>query len=83
MTLSAQGNTELLKQFKTGFKRAINWNKYQSEPTLKIFKWYLNYFDPSFQGGNRLFDFNYFKSYKMIAINIGKQQVLDACNTTN
>ena len=38
MTLSAQGNTELLNQFKTGFKRAINWNEYQSEPTLKIFK---------------------------------------------
>ena len=35
MTLSAQDNSKLLQQLKTGFKRTINWNKYQSEPTLQ------------------------------------------------
>ena len=35
VTLSAQDNEKLLQQLKTGFKRTINWNKYQSEPTLQ------------------------------------------------
>ena len=35
VTLSAQDNSKLLQQLKTGFKRTINWNKYQSEPTLQ------------------------------------------------
>ena len=50
VTLSAHNNEKLLQPLKTGFKKAINWNKYQSEP-------------------------NY---YKMIAIDLSKQQVLDA-----
>ena len=29
-TLSTQDNTKLLEQLKSGFKRTINWNKYQS-----------------------------------------------------
>ena len=28
VTLQAQDNTKLLEQLKSGFKRAINWNKY-------------------------------------------------------
>ena len=28
VTLSSQGNVELLEQLKLGFKRKINWNKY-------------------------------------------------------
>ena len=56
VTLSAQDNEKLLQQLKTGFKRTINWNKYQSEPTLQTRNRYLNYLiDPSFQGVNRLF----------------------------
>ena len=56
MTLSAQNNAKLLKQLKTGFKRTINWNKYQSEPILQTQNRYLNYLiDPSFQGVNRCF----------------------------
>ena len=31
MTLSTQDNTRLLGQSKSGFKRAINWNKYPSK----------------------------------------------------
>ena len=32
VTLSAQDNSKLLQQLKSGFKRIINWNKYESEP---------------------------------------------------
>ena len=31
VTLLAQDNTKLLKLLKSGFKRIINWNKYQSK----------------------------------------------------
>ena len=56
VTLSAQDNEKLLQQLKTGFKRTINWNKYQSEPTLQTWSPYVNYLiNPSFQGVNRLF----------------------------
>ena len=30
---STEGNLKLLKQLEQGFKRAINWNKYQSKLT--------------------------------------------------
>ena len=30
-TLSTQNNAKLLKQLKSGFKRTINWNEYQSK----------------------------------------------------
>ena len=56
VTLSMQDNAKLLQQLKTGFKRTINWNKYES--TVKTFarNRYLNYLtDLSFQGINRLF----------------------------
>ena len=29
VTLSTQGNAKLHEQLKSGFKRTINWNKYQ------------------------------------------------------
>ena len=35
LTLSTQDNTKLLQQLNSGFKRTINWNKY--EPSIKIF----------------------------------------------
>ena len=54
MTLSAQYDTELLQQLKTGSKRTINWNKYQPKPTLQAQNRYLNcLIDPSFPGVNR------------------------------
>ena len=31
LTLSTQDNAKLLKQLKSGFKRSINWSKYQSK----------------------------------------------------
>ena len=152
VTLSTQDNVKLLQQLKSGFKRKITWNKYESN--LKTFAQnrYLNYLiNPSFQGVNRLFilsfenendrtshstyylpkveikdynvmidgrnffnqpinsmskayenirkiatgkgddytagcllDYSYFKdNYKMIAIDLSKQQVLDADPRTN
>ena len=34
-TLSTQDNEKLLQQLKSGFKRTINWNKYQSKVTIQ------------------------------------------------
>ena len=56
MTLSAQENEKLVQQLKRELKTTINWNKYQSEPTLKSQNQYLNHLiDPNLQGVNRLF----------------------------
>ena len=56
VTLSAQENTKLLQQLKSGFKRVINWNKYLSKPESFRRNANLNYLvEPSFQGINRLF----------------------------
>ena len=32
VTLSEEDNANFLQQIKSGFKRTINWNKYQSDP---------------------------------------------------
>ena len=51
MALSAQNNEKVLQQLKTGFKRTINWNKYQLEPILRAQSRLLNLLiDPSIQG---------------------------------
>ena len=56
VTLSIQENTKLLQQLKSGFKRAINCNKYLSKPELLAQYPNLNYLvELSFQGVNRLF----------------------------
>ena len=45
-----------MQQLKWGFKRTINWNKYQSKLKIQGPNEYLNYLvDLSFQGVNRLF----------------------------
>ena len=55
-TLSTQDNAKLLQQLKSGFKRTINWNKYESSIKTFAQNRYLNYLiNPSFQGVNRLF----------------------------
>ena len=36
VTLSTQDNKKLLKQLESGFKRAINWNKYHSKSQVKL-----------------------------------------------
>ena len=56
VTLSTQDQAKLLQQLKSGFKRTINWNKYQSSVKTFTQNSYLNYMiDPSFQGVNSLF----------------------------
>ena len=54
--MSTQENIKLFKQLESGFKRTINWDKYQSKKTSQAQKRYLDILiDPSFQGVNRLF----------------------------
>ena len=56
VTLSTKDNEKLLQQLKSGFKKTISWNKYES--SIKIFAQnrYLNYLiNPSFQEVNKLF----------------------------
>ena len=56
VTLSTQDNAKLLQQLKSGFRRTINWNKYQSDPKTYAQNRYLNHLvKPIFQGVNRLF----------------------------
>ena len=56
VTLSTQDNVKLLQQLKSGFKRTINWNKYESNIKTFAQNRYLNHLiNPSFQGVNRLF----------------------------
>ena len=35
VTLSPQDNVKLLEQLKSGFKRTINWNKYQTKVLIE------------------------------------------------
>ena len=52
VTLSTQNNVKL----KSGFKRTINWNKYQSKVSTERSNQYLGYLiDPICQGENRFF----------------------------
>ena len=56
VTLLTQDDTKLLQQLKSSFKRAINWNKYQSDLKTYAQYRYLNHLvDPIFQGVNRPF----------------------------
>ena len=36
VTLPTQDNAKLLQQLRSGFKRTINWNKYQSKITTQV-----------------------------------------------
>ena len=56
VTLSTQDNANLLQQLKSGFKKTINWNKYQSKVSQERQNQDLDFLiSPSFQGVNRLF----------------------------
>ena len=51
VALSTQDNAKLLQQLKSGFKRTVNWNKYQSKVSIQVPNPCLDYLlDPSFQG---------------------------------
>ena len=56
VTLSNQDSAKLLQQLKSGFRRTINWNKYQSDSKTYTQIRYLNHLvNPSFQEVNRFF----------------------------
>ena len=56
VSLSTQDNANLFQQLKSGFRRTINCNKYQSDSKTYAQNRYLNHLvNPSFQGVNRLF----------------------------
>ena len=56
VTLSTKDNEKLLQQLKSGFKKTISWNKYESSIKTFAQNRYLTYLiNPSFQGVNRLF----------------------------
>ena len=56
VTLSKENDTKLLEQLKTGFKRTIKWNKYNSKITIQPQNNNLNYLiGPTFTNVNRLF----------------------------
>ena len=49
VTLLTQDNAKLLEQLRSGFKRATNWNKYQSKVSTERQNQYLDFLiDPSF-----------------------------------
>ena len=56
ITLLTQDNVILLKQLESGFKRSINWNKYQSKIADQAQNKHLDFLtDPEFQGLNMFF----------------------------
>ena len=56
VTLSTQDSAKFLQQLKHGFKRIVNWNKYESDIKTYAQNRYLNHLiNPSFQSENRLF----------------------------
>ena len=56
VTLSTKDNEKLLQQLKSGFKKTIIWNKYESGIKTFAQNRYLNcLINPSFQGVNRIF----------------------------
>ena len=56
VTLSTKENEKLLQQLKSGFKKSISWNKYESSIKTFAQNIYLNYLiNPNFQGVNRIF----------------------------
>ena len=56
VTLSTQDNAKLLENLKSGFKRTINWNKYEPKVTVEQQNQYLDFLiNPSFQGVNKFF----------------------------
>ena len=55
VNLSVQDNAKLVEQLKPGFKRRIDWNKFQSKVSTERQNQYLDLIDPNFHGVNRLF----------------------------
>ena len=85
VTLSTQDNVKLLKQLESGFKRTVNWNKYQSKATQQILNRNLDFLiDTSFQGANRLFVLSFedrrvresYKQYFLLTVEVKDYNVV-------
>ena len=85
VTLSTQDNVKPLKQSESGFKRTVNWNKYQSTVKQQILKRNLDFLiDPSFQGVNRLFVLSFedrkiresYKQYFLLTVEVKDYNVM-------
>ena len=59
VTLSTQDNKKLLEQLKSGFKRTINWNRYNFGKTQAQNEYLAFWIDWSFQRVNGLFVLSY------------------------
>ena len=60
VNLLIQENAKQLQQLNSGFKRTINWNKYQSKVSMQAPSPYLDFLiDPSFQGVNKVFGLSF------------------------
>ena len=72
VTLSTQDNAKFLQSLKSGVRRPIKWNKYQSNmKNIKKKSRYLNHLvDPSFQGVNWFFVFSFEKEADRTSISI-------------
>ena len=56
LTLSTQDNAKLLEQLKSGFKKTINWNKYEPKVSAEVPNPFLDFLiNPSIQRVNRYF----------------------------
>ena len=54
VTLWKENDINLTEQLKSGFKKAIKWNKYRSQMTIQVQNNNLNYLiDPTFANVNR------------------------------
>ena len=90
VTLSAENDTKLLEQLKSGFRRSIKWNKYMSQMSNQNKNNNLNYLiDPTFSNVNRLFVLSFeneddrtsYYKYYMPSVEIKEYNVLIDGNT--
>ena len=89
VTLSIQDNPKLLEQLNYGFKRKINWNKYQSKISTSRRNKYFDYWiNPSFQRINIPFVLSFegevkrtnFKRYYVLTVEIKNYVMIDGQN---
>ena len=85
VTLSTQDHAKLLEQLKSGFKRTVNWNKYQSKKSTERPNQYLGYLiEASFQEVNRPFVLSFennthrtsYKRYFLLTVEINYCNVM-------
>ena len=58
ITLSTHDNAKSLQQLKSGYKRTINWNKYQPKVSLRLLNW------SKFSRSKQTFWFTIWKYYR-------------------